>query len=29
MNKIPLYFWKFSQHEKFDWYSRFRSPIDA
>ena len=28
-NKLPLYFRKFSQHEKFDWYLRCRSPIDA
>jgi len=25
-NKLPLYFRKFSQHEKFDWYFRCRIP---
>jgi len=28
-NKLPLYFRKFLQHEKLDWYLRCRSPIDA
>jgi len=29
MNKFPLYFWKFSQHKKFDCNLWCRSPIDA
>ena len=28
-NKLPLHIWEFSQHEKFDWNLRCRSPIDA
>jgi len=28
-HKLPLYFQKFWQHERFDWYLRCRSPINA